>query len=62
MKVTVNWVAVALETVPVPLLKATELLAAVVLNPDPLMVRVVALIARLFVLEVTVGAATMVAT
>jgi hypothetical protein len=46
-----------------PLLKVTELLAAVVENPVPLMVRVVeALIARLVVLEVTVGAATMVAT
>jgi hypothetical protein len=63
LKVTVNWVAVALETVPVPLLNATVLLAAVVENPDPLMIRVaVALIARLVVLEVTVGALTMVAT
>jgi hypothetical protein len=62
LKVTVNWVSVALVTVPVPLLKATVLLAAVVLNPDPLIVRVVALIDKLFVFKVTVGAATMVAT
>ena len=62
LKVTVNWVAVALVTVPVPLLKVTRLLPAVVLNPVPAMVRVVALIARLFVFKVTVGAATMVAT
>ncbi len=62
-KVTVNWVAVALETVPTaPLLKVTVLLAAVASNPVPAMVRVVALIARLLVLKVTVGAATMVAT
>ena len=65
-KVTVNWVAVALVTVPTaPLLKVTVLLAAVVENPVPAMVRVVvvgALIARLLVLNVTVGAATMVAT
>ena len=57
-KVTVNWVAVALVTVPVPLLKVTRLLPAVVSNPVPAMVRVVALIARLFVFKVTVGAAT----
>ena len=62
LKVTVNWVAVALVTVPVPLLKVTVLLAAVVSNPVPVMVRVVALIARLFVSKVTVGAATMLAT
>ena len=62
LKVTVNWVAVALVTVPVPLLKVTVLLAAVVSNPVPAMVRVVALIARLVVLKVTVGAATMLAT
>ena len=47
---------------PVPLLKVTRLLPAVVLKPVPVMVRVVALIARLFVFKVTVGAATMVAT
>ena len=62
LKVTVNWVAVALVTVPVPLLKVTVLLAAMVSNPVPVMVRVVALIARLFVFKVTVGDATMVAT
>jgi hypothetical protein len=65
-KVTVNWVAVALVTVPnAPLLKVTVLLAAVVENPVPAMVKVVevgALIARLLVLDVTVGASTMVAT
>jgi hypothetical protein len=62
-KVTVNWVAVALVTVPTaPLLKVTVLLAAVVSNPEPAMVRVGALIARLVVLRVTVGAETMVAT
>ena len=62
-KVTVNWVAVALVTVPTaPLLKVTVLLAAVVSNPVPAMVRVGALIARLVVLRVTVGAETMVAT
>jgi hypothetical protein len=53
---------VALETVPVPLLKVTVLLAAVAENPDPLIIRVVASIDRLFVFEVTVGALTMVAT
>ena len=62
LKVTVNWVAVALVTVPVPVLRTTVLLAAVVSNPVPAMVRVVALIARPLVLKVTVGAATMVAT
>jgi len=45
-----------------PLLKVTVLLAAVVSNPVPAMVRVVALIARLFVFKVTIGAATMLAT
>ena len=61
-KVTVNWVAVALVTLPVPLLKVTVLLAAVVSNPVPAMVRVVAEVARLFVFKVTTGAATMLAT
>jgi hypothetical protein len=64
-KVIVNWVAVALSTVPTaPLLKVTVLLAAVVSNPEPAMVKVEvgALIARLVVLNVTIGAATMVAT
>ena len=54
LKVTVSWVAVALVTVPVPLLKVTVLLAAVGLKPAPVMVSVVALIARLLVLGVTV--------
>ena len=62
LKVTVNWVAVALVTVPVPLLNVTVLLAAVVSNPVPAMVRVVAEAARLVVSKVTVGAATMLAT
>ncbi len=63
LKVMVNWVAVALVTVPAaPLSKVTVLLPAVVSNPVPAIVSVVALIARLPVLEVTVGAATMVAT
>ena len=44
------------------LLKITVLLAAVVSNPVPAIVIVVALIARLLELNVTVGAATMVAT
>ena len=63
VKVTVNEVVVALATVPTaPLLKVTVLLDAVVSNPVPAMVIVVALLARLFVLEVTVGAAMIVAT
>ena len=62
-KVTVNWVAVALVTVPTALLlKVTVLLAAVVSNPVPAMVMVLALIARLLVFNVTIGAETMVAT
>ena len=55
--------AVALVTVPVPLLRVTVLFDGVVSNPVPAMVRVVALIARLLVVfKVTVGDATMVAT
>ena len=54
--VTVNWVAVALVTMPAPLLKATVLLAAVVSKPVPVMIKVVALIARLFVFKEIVGA------
>jgi hypothetical protein len=62
-KVTVNSVAVALVTVPTALLlKVTVLLAAVVSNPEPAMVMVLALIPRLLVFTVTIGAATMVAT
>ena len=45
-----------------PLLKVTVLLIAMVSNPVPAMVRVVALIAKLLVFKVTVGAATMFAT
>jgi len=56
-KVTVNWVEVAEVTWPVPLLKVTVLLAAVVLKPVPAMVRVVATEGRLVVLNVTVGGA-----
>ncbi len=55
-KVTVNWVAVALVTVPVPVLRTTVLLAAVVSKPVPVMIKVVALIARLFVFKEIVGA------
>ena len=63
VKVTVNWVEVAAVTVPkVPRLNATALLLAVVSNPEPLIVIVVALIGRFAVLAVTVGAATMFAT
>jgi len=64
-KVTVNWVEDAEVTWPVPLLKVTVLLPAVVLKPVPPIVRVVALLARLAELEVIVRgeiAATMVAT
>ena len=56
VKVIVNRFAVALVTVPVPLLRVTVLLAAMVLNPVPAMVRVAALLARLAVFNVTVGA------
>ena len=55
-KITVNWVEVAEVTWPVPLLKVTVLLAAVVSNPVPTMVRVVAVEGRLVVLDVTMGA------
>ncbi len=55
IKVTVNWVTVALVTVPVPLLKVTMLLAAVVSNPVPAMVRVVAVTGTLLVFTVTEG-------
>ena len=62
VKFAVNEVVVAEVTLPTaPLLKVTVLLPTV-LNPVPAMVSVVALIARLFVFKVTVGAATMVAT
>jgi len=57
VKLTVNNVVVAEVTLPkAPLLKVTVLLPAVVSKPVPAMVNVVALIARLFVFEVTVGA------
>jgi len=55
VKVIVNWVAVALVTVPVPLLRVTVLLAAMVLNPVPAIVRVGALLIRLAMLDVIVG-------
>ena len=56
LRVTINWVAVALVTEPVAqLLKLTVLLAAIGSKPLPVMVSVVALIARLLVLGVTVG-------
>ena len=61
--VTVSWVAVAAVTVAVPELKTTVLLAAVVEKLVPATRRLVALlIARLVEFNVTVGAATMVAT
>ena len=58
LKVTVNWVVVAEETLPIaPLLKVTELFAAVGEKPVPLIDNEVALIARLGGLfEFTVGA------
>ena len=56
---TVSWVAVAADTVPAaPRLNATVLLPAVVSNPVPVMVNELALIARLAVDSVTVGAGT----
>ena len=61
-KLTVNWVEDAEVTWPVPLLKLIVLLAAVLLKPVPVMVRVVAVEARLVVFNVTAGAATMLAT
>ena len=54
--VTISEVAVAVVTVPTaPLLNTTVLLPATVANPKPLIVTVVALIARLEVLLVTTG-------
>src|SRR5262249_9282294 len=56
LNVTVNWVALAAVTVPTaPRLKLTLLLAGVLEKPNPLMVSVVALVARLAVLMVTTG-------
>lgn len=56
LNVTVNDVAVAAVTVPTaPSLKTTVLLPAVVSNPEPLIVRVVALAKRSLVLLVTTG-------
>jgi len=57
LKVTVNWVAVALVTVPVPLLKRTVFILAVGTKFVPVIVRVVALEAKLVMLEVIVGVA-----
>lgn len=52
-------VLVAEETVPIaPLLKTTVLLSAVVLKPEPLMVIVVAPLAKLATLDVTTGRTT----
>ena len=58
LKVTVNWVVVAEETLPIaPLLKVMILLDAEGEKPVPLIVNVVALLARLGGLfEFTVGA------
>ena len=50
--------AVALVTVPVPLLKVTVLLAAMGSKSVPVRVSVVAFMARLPVLKFTVGGAT----
>ena len=56
LKVIVSEVVVAAVTVPTaPLLKTTMLLAAVVSNPNPLIVRLVASANRLDVLLVTTG-------
>jgi len=55
-KITVNWVEVAEVTWPVPLLKVTVLLAAMMSKSMPTMVRVVAVEGRSVVLNVTVGA------
>ena len=55
-KVTVNWVEVAEVTWPVPLLKVTVLLAAMMSKSVPTMVSVVAVEGRLVVLNVMVGA------
>ena len=60
--VTVNWVEVAVVTVPVPLLRVTVLFAAMGSKPVPVMISVVEVAARLFAFWVTVGGATMVAT
>lgn len=61
VRLTFNWVAVAEATVPIaPLLNATVLLAAVVLNPVPVMTMEAALLARLVVLEITLGATTVI--
>ena len=55
-KVTVNEVAVAVVTVPAaPLLKTRELLPGVVSKPNPLIVNVAALAAKLTVRLVTIG-------
>ena len=55
-KVTVSEVAVADVTVPVaPLLNTTELLASVVLNPNPRMITVFAVITCGAMLDVTTG-------
>jgi hypothetical protein len=57
IKLMVNWVEVAAVTVPTALLlNVTVLLAKVVENPVPLMTMLVALMARLAVFAVTVGA------
>ena len=56
LKVTVSLVPVAAVTVPVaPLLNTTVLLVAVGLKPNPLMMMVLAVRARLVVLTVTIG-------
>ena len=60
--VTVNWVEVALVTVPVPLLSVTVLFAATGSKPVPVMISVVAVADRFPVFWVSEAGATMVAT
>jgi len=63
VKVTVNLIGVAPVTLPITSrLKFTVLLPGVVSNPEPLIIIMGALTVRLLVLEVTVGAATILAT
>src|SRR5205814_1639494 len=57
LKVTINWVALAVVTVPAaPRLKLTRLFAAILEKPNPLMVTVVALVWIVAVFIVTTGA------
>ena len=62
LKVTVNWVTVAVVTVPTaPLLKVKVLLFAMVSNPFPMIIKLpVAFMAIFVVLSVTMGVTEMV--